>query len=313
MKEQIFVSGHKNPDTDTICSALAYANFKNKQSGGCNYLPIRLGNVSNETGYALDYFKVDAPVLVESIEPGQRLIQVDHNESIQSVTGIESAELLEIIDHHRVNGVFTTGPLLIRMEPVGCTATIITKMFREENIEIDGQIAGLMMSAIISDSLLFKSPTCTALDEATCRELAAIAGVPDVEAYGLEMLKAGTSLKGKSIEAIFKTDFKDFEVAGLKFGVAQVNTMDIEGFLGEMKADMLTYMNELVSTGSYQFLLLALTDIIKEGSQFIVAGDTAPVVQAYKITLADQTAYVPGVLSRKKQIIPVLTEVLTGK
>jgi len=306
----IYISGHKSPDTDSICSALAYANFKQKFDPENQYVPVRLGNVSNETQFILDYFGVEAPQFMESIAPGEQLIQVDHNEQAQAITGFDQAELLEIIDHHRINGIFTANPIYVRIEPVGCTATIITKIFNENEVEIDRTTAGLLMSAILSDSLVFKSPTCTALDEVTCRTLAEIAGVVDVEAYGLEMLKAGTSLSGKSIEEIFKTDFKDFVVGETKFGVAQVNTMDIDGFIEEMKEDMVDYMNQLCQADGYAFLLLALTDVVKEGSLLIATGDIATVEQAFNCQLEDHMKYAPGILSRKKQIIPVLTEAI---
>ncbi len=310
MKETIYISGHRNPDTDSICSALAYANFKSKQDTLNQFVPIRLGNLNSETAFVLDYFKIDAPVLMESIGEGEKLIQVDHNEVPQAIQGVEKADLVEIVDHHRINGIFTAAPIYVRMEPVGCTATIISKLYKEHNFEIDSQTAGLLMSAIISDSLLFKSPTCTPLDEQTCRELAQVAKVEDLESFGLAMLKAGTSLTGKTIEEIFHTDFKDFSVGNDKFGVAQVNTMDIDGFMQDMKVDMQDYMNSLVAKEQYSFLLLALTDIIQEGSMLLSAGQETFVEKAFNIQMVDHACYVSGILSRKKQIIPVLTEVV---
>lgn len=308
--KNVFIVGHKNPDTDSICSPLAYAVLKNKLDSDNKFEAIRLGNISAETQFILDYFKVDAPRLVECVEEGQALILVDHNEFIQSIEGVENADLLEIIDHHKV-GLNWHSPIFMRTETVGCSSTIIANMFHENDIEIDPQTAGLMMSAIISDTLLFKSPTCTAKDERVCRALAKIAGIEDIEAYGIEMLKAGTSLAGKTAEEIFNVDFKDFVEGSTKYGVSQVNTMDIEGFLNSSKNEMLAYMEELKVNGNYDFLLLLLTDIIKEGSQLIAVGNTETVEKAFEVKLVDSTTYVPGILSRKKQVIPVITKVLS--
>lgn len=302
----VYISGHRNPDTDSICSPLAYSVLKNKLDAPQKYEAIRLGNISNETKFILDYFKVEAPMFVKDIEAGQKLILVDHNEFVQAVEGIENADLLEIVDHHKVNFSWPN-PIYVRTETTGCSATIITKMFRENGIEIDVQTAGLLMSAILSDSLLFKSPTCTPEDEKICRELAVIAGVENVEAYGLEMLKAGTTLLGKTVEEIFNVDFKDFVEGNVKYGVSQVNTMDIDGFVQSSKFDMLAYMNKLTEKGGYDFLLLLLTDIIKEGSLLISTGNVGIVESAFGIELEDAVKYVPGILSRKKQVIPVIT------
>ncbi|MDF2557176.1 MAG: manganese-dependent inorganic pyrophosphatase [Bacillales bacterium] len=307
----VYVSGHRNPDTDSICSPLAYAVLKNKLDSSQKYEPIRLGNVSNETKFILDYFKVETPMLVKDVEAGQKLILVDHNEFVQAVSGVEKAELLEIVDHHKINFSWPN-PIFVRTETTGCSATIITKMFRENNVEIDPQTAGLLMSAILSDSLIFKSPTCTPEDEKICRELAIIADVKDVESYGLEMLKAGTTLAGKTVEDIFNVDFKDFVEGSVKYGVSQVNTMDIEGFIQSSKSDMLTYMKKLTEKGEYDFLLLLLTDIIKEGSLLISTGNVGIVEAAFEIKLEDDVKYVPGILSRKKQVIPVLTKTILG-
>lgn len=307
----VYVSGHRNPDTDSICSPLAYAVLKNKLDASQKYEAIRLGNISNETKFILDYFKVDAPMLIKDVEEGQKLILVDHNEFVQAVNGVENADLLEVVDHHKISFSWPN-PIFVRTETAGCSATIITKMFHENGVEIDPQTAGLLMSAILSDSLLFKSPTCTPEDEKICRELAVIASVENVESYGLEMLKAGTTLAGKTVEEIFNVDFKDFVEGSVKYGVSQINTMDIDGFVQSSKSDMLAYMNKLTEKGGYDFLLLLLTDIIKEGSLFISTGNVRKVETAFGIVLEDAAKYVPGILSRKKQVIPVLTRTIQG-
>ena len=240
----------------------------------------------------------------------KKVIQVDHNERGQSIDGIEDAEILEIIDHHRVADIQTIGPVMFRAEPVGCTATIVAKCYKEQGIEIPADMAGLMLGAIISDTLLFKSPTCTPTDTKMAKELAAIANV-DIKDFGMDMFKAGTSLVGKTVEEIFNQDYKKFSFGDVSVGVAQVNTMDIEGF-APYKAEMLAYMEKVAVDNHMQFAMLLLTDVINATSEVFVAGPRPDYVEtAFKIDLVEQQASLPGVISRKKQVVPVITDVLT--
>src|SRR5690625_5069945 len=198
------IFGHKNPDTDTICSALAYADLKTKL--GYRVEPVRLGEVSNETQYALDYFATEAPRLIEKVEDDVKdVILVDHNEFQQSVDNIQNVRIAEVIEHHRVANFETANPLYFRVEPVGCTATIINKMYKENKIDVSKRVAGLLLSAILSDLLLLKSPTCTEEDVEAAHELAEIAGV-DMEAYGLAMLRAGADITGIPIATLLSMD-----------------------------------------------------------------------------------------------------------
>lgn len=203
----ILIFGHKNPDTDTICSSIVYNNLKRIQ--GMDTEAVRLGEINDETKYALEYFNVSLPRLVEEVEEGQHVILVDHNEFQQSANGIEKAVIREVIDHHRIANFETAAPLYYRAEPLGCTATILKKIYEEQNVNIDKQMAGLMLSAIISDSLLFKSPTCTLQDKVAAEELAKIAEV-DAQEYGLAMLKAGASTTDKTAETLISLDAKEF-------------------------------------------------------------------------------------------------------
>lgn len=240
----------------------------------------------------------------------KKVVQVDHNERSQAIDGIEEAEILEIVDHHRVADIQTIGPVLFRSEPVGCTATIVAKCYKEHGLEIPSDMAGIMLGAIISDTLLFKSPTCTPTDTKIARELAQIAGV-DIQEFGMEMFKAGTSLAGKTVEEIFNQDYKKFTFGDLSAGVAQVNTMDIEGF-APYKAEMLAYMDQVARENHMEFTMLLLTDVINATSEVFVAGPRPDyVVNAFKVELVDQQASLPGVISRKKQVVPVITEALT--
>ncbi|WP_297436286.1 putative manganese-dependent inorganic diphosphatase [uncultured Clostridium sp.] len=243
----------------------------------------------------------------------KKLIQVDHNERGQAVDGIEEADILEILDHHRIADIQTASPLYLRAEPVGCTSTIVAKRYFENGIKPSKTAAGLMCSAILSDTLIFKSPTCTPEDKTICLRLAEIAEI-DAIAYGKDLLKAGTSLKGKSVEEIFNQDFKPFVIQGTKVGVAQVNTMDIEGFMETLKEEMLDYMTEKATQIGADVTMLLLTDIIEEGSQLLVAGkDPAIAEESFGIKLENNTAFLPGVLSRKKQVVPPLTNAITKR
>lgn len=241
----------------------------------------------------------------------KKVIQVDHNERGQSVDGLEDAEVLEIIDHHRVADIQTHNPIYFRNEPVGSTSTIVAKCFFENGIRPSRKAAGLLCGAIISDTLLFRSPTCTPQDKYICKKLAEIAGI-NIEEFAKEMFKAGTSLKGKTVEQIFNTDFKPFTIEDTKVGISQVNTMDIEGFM-PLKEEMLAYMDQKAKESGLHMVMLLLTDILNEGSEILVTGDKPEIVEkAFNVTLTDKGAFLPGVLSRKKQVVPPVTNAITS-
>ncbi|MEC1292034.1 manganese-dependent inorganic pyrophosphatase [Bacillus mojavensis] len=306
--EKILIFGHQNPDTDTICSAIAYADLKNKL--GFNAEPVRLGQVNGETQYALDYFKQESPRLVETAaNEVNGVILVDHNERQQSIKDIEDVQVLEVIDHHRIANFETAEPLYYRAEPVGCTATILNKMYKENNVTIEKEIAGLMLSAIISDSLLFKSPTCTDQDVAAAKELAEIAGV-DAEEYGLNMLKAGADLSKKTVEELISLDAKEFTLGSKKVEIAQVNTVDIED-VRKRQAELEAVISKVVAEKNLDLFLLVITDILENDSLALAIGNEAKKVEkAFNVTLENNTALLKGVVSRKKQVVPVLTDAI---
>lgn len=240
----------------------------------------------------------------------KKVILVDHNERGQSIPGIEEADILEIVDHHRVADIQTVGPLMFRGEPLGSTATIVTKMFDELDVEMPSYIAGLLLGAVVSDTLLFKSPTCTPVDTKIAKKLAKIAGV-DIQEFAMEMFKAGTSLVGKTVDEIFNQDFKKFSFDNLQVGVAQVNSMDIEGFL-PYKKDMLDYMNKFAEDNNLEFTLLLLTDIINANSEIFVGGPRPELVEkAFNVQLTECQGTLVGVISRKKQVVPAITAVMS--
>jgi len=303
-KKLIF--GHKNPDTDTICSAIAYADLKTQL--GENVEAVRLGAVSGETQFALDTFGAQAPRLVETVANEVKgVILVDHNERQQSVSDIADVQVLEVIDHHRIANFETSGPLYYRAEPVGCTATILLKLYKEHGKSVPKNVAGLMLSAIISDSLLFKSPTCTAQDVAAAKELAEIAGV-DAEKYGLDMLKAGADLSDKTIAQLISLDSKEFTMGGSKVEIAQVNAVDVNDVLSR-QAEVEAALSQIIADKGLDLFLFVVTDILNNDSVGLALGKKANAVEkAYNVTLSNNTAVLKGVVSRKSQIVPVLTD-----
>ncbi|AAM25579.1 putative manganese-dependent inorganic diphosphatase [Caldanaerobacter subterraneus] len=237
----------------------------------------------------------------------KNVILVDHNEFSQAVEGIEQARILEIIDHHRLGTIETDQPILFRNHPVGSTATIINRLYEEKGLIPDPKIAGIMCAAILSDTLVFKSPTCTPEDVRAAKKLAEIAEI-DINEFGNQMFKAGTSLEGKTVEEIFYTDFKEFTVNKYKIGIGQVNTLADPG---ELKKDLISFMEKVRSDKGYDILLLMLTDIINEGSEILFVGDNKELLErAFDVKIQNNSFYLPYVISRKKQVLPPLVKAI---
>ena len=301
----ILIFGHKNPDTDTICSSIVYNNLKKIQ--GMDSEAVRLGEINDETKYALEYFNVSLPRLVEEVEEGRDVILVDHNEFQQSANGIEKAVIREVIDHHRIANFETAAPLYYRAEPLGCTATILKKIYEEQNVNIDKQMAGLMLSAIISDSLLFKSPTCTLQDKVAAEELAKIAEV-NAEEYGLAMLKAGASTTDKTAETLISLDAKEFVLGADKLVVAQINTVDANE-VADRKEELEAAINAELSSKGLAAYVFVITNILTSDSEVLVLGEKQDkVAAAFGKTLENDFMTLEGVVSRKKQVVPQITE-----
>lgn len=303
----ILTFGHQNPDTDTITSALVMADLQ--KALGKDIEAVRLGDINGETEYALNKFGVEAPRLIKSLDK-EEVILVDHNEFQQSAPGIEETTILMVVDHHRIANFETAGPLYYRAEPVGCTATILRKMYKESDVEIKPEIAGLMLSAIISDTLLFKSPTCTDEDVKAAEALAEIANI-DLQSYGLEMLKAGASTKDKTAEELLNIDAKSFAMGEHEVRVAQVNTVDIDEVLARQD-ELEQAINAETAQEGYALFVLVVTDILNSNSKVLALGQQQPAVEkAFNVTLDQNTALLEGVVSRKKQVVPQLTAALT--
>ncbi|MCZ0688726.1 putative manganese-dependent inorganic diphosphatase [[Ruminococcus] gnavus] len=240
----------------------------------------------------------------------KQVILVDHNEKNQAVDGVEEAEVLEIIDHHRLSSIETMGPVFFRNQPVGCTATIVYQMYQEEGVEVEPVIASLLCSAIISDTLMFRSPTCTPLDERSARKLAEIAGI-DIEKLALEMFNAGSNLKGKTAEEICFLDFKQFTVNDINFGVGQISSMSAEE-LREIKTEVSAYLEQARKTQGLDMIFFMLTNIVAESSELLCAGNGAreKMISAFDLKGNPEMIELKGVVSRKKQLVPTLVSAL---
>lgn len=302
---KILVFGHQNPDTDAIGAAIAFAHLQKEL--GKETEAVALGNPNEETAFALKHFGLTAPRVVTSVaDETNQVMLVDHNEFQQSVSDIESVEVLAVVDHHRIANFQTANPLYYRAEPVGCTSTIILKLYKEANVEVPKAIAGIMLSAIVSDTLLFKSPTCTSEDIAAAKELAVIADV-DLEVYGLEMLKAGTNLGNKSADELIDLDAKSFPMADKNVRIAQVNTVDLAAVFS--RQDELTAAMQLANeTNGYDLFVLVVTNILDSDSEILVVGEPKEKIEAaFDVKLVNQRALLKGVVSRKKQVVPQIT------
>ncbi|MEE1128619.1 MAG: manganese-dependent inorganic pyrophosphatase [Methanobrevibacter sp.] len=300
-----YVFGHKSPDSDTITSSIVMANLEN-ELGNREAKAYRLGNINKETEFILNYLNIDAPELLENVEDGSNVILVDHNSPAESVDNLENANILKVVDHHKL-ALETSYPLFLRFEPVGCTETILYKLYEENEVEITKEIATLMLSAIISDTLLLKSPTTTDDDIMTVEKLAKIAEV-NAEEYGLEMLKAGTDLSSFTIDEILSLDAKQIDFKNVKSIVNQVNTADISDVMA-MKSDLEAGINKIIDEEGLDLFMLLITDIVNSNSQVIALGKDAGLVEkAYDVKLEDNTVLLEGVVSRKKQVVPIMTE-----
>lgn len=298
-----YVIGHKIPDSDSICSALSLAYLKN--AIGETAIAARQGELTPETAFILDTFGLEAPVLKTSYA-GESVYIVDYSDRAQGPDDLAQATVLGIVDHHKLGDITTAAPLECWIRPVGCSNTIIKEMYDYHNVEIPKNIAGIMMCAILSDTVIFKSPTCTDIDIKAVEELAAIAGIDDPKAFGIEMFRVKSDVSGTAPRTLVMRDFKDFVMNGNKVGIGQLETVDLSVF-DSMKADLQADIAKLKAEGERHSVCLLLTDIMKEGSELLVVSDDLSVIeQAFETTTADGKAWLEGVLSRKKQVVPPL-------
>ncbi|MEA2019272.1 MAG: manganese-dependent inorganic pyrophosphatase [Campylobacterota bacterium] len=299
----IYTCGHKIPDSDSIISAIAMAYLQNKL--GNKAIAARQGDINPESQYILDKFNLEAPELKTSFA-GCDIFLTDYNNYTEAPDDLKEANIVGIVDHHKLGGLVTSAPLDVWIRAVGCTNTIVKEMFDYYEVEIPKDIAGAMMCAILSDTVIFKSPTCTAIDTKITKELAKIADIEDFKAIGLEMFKVKSQVEGVPFRDLVKRDFKNFEMHGAKVGIGQLEVVDLSIF-DKIKNDLISEIKLLKDEEDYETVLLVLTDIMAMGSQILVATSSQNIVEkAWDIKVIDDQFWLKGCLSRKKQIIPFL-------
>jgi manganese-dependent inorganic pyrophosphatase len=288
-----------------VTSAIAYANLKNAM-GMKEVVPAAAGDINSETKFLLDYFKVPAPEKLTDATD-KKVILVDHNEMAQAVDKLSMENIVEVVDPHKIGGLATGKPIFFLNEPVGATGGIIANLYQQNGVQISKEMAGLMMSAILSDTVLFKSPTCTPRDKAAVETLSKIAGVDPMK-FGMELLKAKSDMSSKSAKDILMGDFKKFDFSGTKSGVGQVEVMDLAD-LASKRAAILEEMNKMKEAEKLDMVVLMLTDVMKEASDLLFVGNEAAAAgfeKAFGGKLSNNSIYREKVLSRKKQVIPPL-------
>lgn len=298
------VLGHKNPDTDSIVSALSATNLY--RGRGIDVKACAQGKPAPETAFVLERFKLSAPEEVHSVE-GQEVYLVDYSDLAQAPDDFAKCKLLGIIDHHKLGDVTSDSPVEVTIKPVGCSNTVIKELHDYYNVAIDPALAGAMLCAILSDTVLFKSPTCTEADKKAAYDLAKIAGVEDLESLGMEMFKAKSNLAGATPRDLIFRDFKDFDMSGKKVGIGQLELVSLSLVSDELKAQLKEELAKVKSEGRNSAVLV-ITDIMKEGSELLLCSDNAEIItKALNTTLSDNM-WLPGVMSRKKQVVPNLEQ-----
>jgi len=301
IKEKIYVIGHKSPDTDTVCSAIAYAEFLKKKK--LNAISAIAGEINSETKFVLDYFKIKKPSKLESIK-GKRVVLVDHNEAAQSPDGVEEAEIIEILDHHKIGRTFDR-PINFQTKPLGSTSTLVAQRMLADKFKITRPLAGILLSAILSDTVIFKSSTTTPEDIKIAKALASIAKIKNIKEFGIEVKKKKSDLRGLSAEKIVCSDFKIFQEGEVKFGIGQVEMVDLTE-IKKRKTELLSAMEKVMLGEKAVFLILMMTDIMNEGSELLVSGDASYLAKALKKDIKDNSVYAKGMMSRKKDLVPLL-------
>ncbi|OKY78124.1 MAG: Inorganic pyrophosphatase/exopolyphosphatase [Candidatus Methanohalarchaeum thermophilum] len=302
-KNKKYVVGHKKPDTDSIASAIGYANYK-KEESGINAVPVRAGELNPETKFVLDKFDVEKPSILEDASD-KDLILVDHNEINQAVDNVKDANIVEVLDHHRIAGIETESPIYFHTEPIGSTSTMVAEKYLNSDIRLEESIAGVLLSAILSDTVVHRSPTNTKRDEEIASKLADLVNV-GIEEYGKEMLKKKSKIGKKSPKEIILGDFKEYEIGKEFIGIGQVETVTPEEVI-DQKEDLIKEMESISNERGYDLLLLLITDLLEEDSEALTVGPKSKAIEdAFDTKIENQSTFLEGVLSRKKQVVPRL-------
>ncbi|SFV61249.1 Manganese-dependent inorganic pyrophosphatase [hydrothermal vent metagenome] len=302
----VYVFGHKNPDSDSIIGAISLSYLKNQVEDE-EYIPARQGDISAETEFILKQFGYEnrIPVLKTSVA-GEKVFIVDSTDRAHFQDDIDEATILGIADHHKLGDIQTDTPLEAWIRPIGCSNTVIYEMYNAYGVEVPREIAGMMMMAILSDTVIFRSPTCTKVDTKAVKELAAIAGIEDYKKLAMDMFIVKSAVDGASARDLNTRDYKEFDMNGTKIGVGQLEMVDIS-VLEPREEELMQDMQKMKEENGLHTVLILLTDIMKEGSKLLVVSDDASKIEkAFNVKLENNKAWLDGVLSRKKQVIPVV-------
>lgn len=300
----VYVFGHKNPDTDSIVGAISISYLKNQVESE-EYIPCRQGEISDETKFILNKFDGKLPTLKTSVA-GERVYIVDSTDKAHFQDDIDDATIVGIIDHHKLGDLMTSTPLECWIRPIGCSNTIVKEVYDAMGVAIPKNIAGMMMLAILSDTVIFKSPTCTSVDIKAVEELARIAGVEDYKALAMEMFIVKSATEGATARQLNTKDYKPFMMNGCKVGVNQLEMIDISS-IDDRKDEIYADMVAMKKEEGLHTMLVMLTDIMKEGSQLLcVSDDVSKIETAFGKKLVNNQVWLDGVLSRKKQVIPLV-------
>ena len=301
----ISVVGHANPDTDSVTSAIALATLLNAQGQEAKAcMQIAAADLNPESTTVLKRFGLAAPEMLNDAA-GKKIALVDFSDLAQGPANLDSAELVAVVDHHKIGDVTTNNPILFRAEPVGCTGTVLNKMFKEAGVAIPKDVAGGMLAAILSDTVNFKSPTCTEDDKLAVNDLKTIAGVTDTEELFMEMLKAKSAVDGVPAKDLLFRDYKDFDMKGNKVGVGQLELATLDQ-VADVREALVGAMEAVKADGRHSVLLM-LTDVVKEGTDLVVLSDDPALIEkAFDTKLSGNSMWIPGMMSRKKQTVPNL-------
>lgn len=303
----IYVIGHKSPDLDSVASAIALADLKNKLSASNDYVPAIAEDINKETAYVLEKFGIVVPEKLADLA-GKEVVLVDHNEESQILDEGRGAKIVGVWDHHKIS-FGCDAPIEFRALPWGSTCTIIARHFFCKDVKLEKGLAAVMLAAVLVDTVITKSPTCTEYDKEVIGQLAAVAGIDDWKAFGMEIFKIRGAVSEMSTEDIVKNDYKDFSFKTGKFGIGQIETVDLNDF-SSRESELSAELKRLKEEGGYHSVILFITDIIKEGSKFLVAtSDQESMERALGAKLENDQVYIDGILSRKKQVVPMMTEV----
>ena len=298
----VYVVGHKSPDTDSVTAAIAYAELM--KAKGEDYIPCMQGEPNPETALVLERFGVATPELLTDAT-GKTIALVDHSDLNQAPDNLAKGEVVAIIDHHKVGDVTTNSPIFFCAMPVGCTGTVLKGIYDQEGVALDPKVAGLMLAAILSDTVNFKSPTCTDADKKVVAELKEIAGVDDTDALFMDMLKAKSAVAGVPAMDLLHRDYKDFDMNGKKVGVGQLELAALDQ-VADMRDDLYKAVQEQKAGGRHTVLLM-LTDVVKEGTDLMVVSDDPALIEgAFGAKLDGNSMWIDGMMSRKKQVVPSL-------